>query len=193
MRQGGAWKWVNKALQSLIRYQLLPGTQLAVLSWGERPRLEVPLARLEAAGRGRVADAIPGKYQLAGDNRRDLAALLRALPASQLVSNPRTNSVTAQIIILLCCQPCFVPGRAAPGAGYPGRPPLPRRPGRGGAGGGGRAAAQPAPAPPPARPAPAPAGHPGAAVRWHQLSRHNSDTNSHTTGLIDGVRVQRTK
>ena len=99
---------MNKALQSLIRYQLLPGTQLAVLSWGERPRLEVPLAKLEAAGRGRVADAIPGKYQLAGDNRRDLAALLRALPASQLVSRTRTNTAMihnyrALLSTLLCC------------------------------------------------------------------------------------------
>jgi len=63
MLEGDAWKWVNKAAQKLIRYDLPSTSSLAVMSYGNTSKVEYPMARVD----DRMADTVPGKYQL-GDH-----------------------------------------------------------------------------------------------------------------------------
>ena len=79
MLAGEHWKWVNKAAQKLIRYDLPEGTPVAVLSFAEDARVEHPLLPLREEAREAVADSIPGKYQLSSDNRQCMACLFRQL------------------------------------------------------------------------------------------------------------------
>merc|ERR1719422_1359784 len=63
MLEDDAWKWVNKAAQKLIRYDLPPTMSLAVMSYGNTSKIEHPMARVSE----RMGDSVPGKYQL-GDH-----------------------------------------------------------------------------------------------------------------------------
>ena len=77
MLGGEHWKWVNKAAQKLIRYDLAAGTPVAVLSFAGEARVEHPLLPLKEEGREGVADSIPGKYQLAENSALCMACLVR--------------------------------------------------------------------------------------------------------------------
>ena len=60
-------KWVNKAAQALIRYDLGDMTELGVVTFNNISRTEHSLVTLDTEEqREKVADTVPGKYQLAG-------------------------------------------------------------------------------------------------------------------------------
>ena len=77
MMVGDAWKWVNKAAQKLIRYDIPANSSLAVVSYNNGSKVEHPLERVDDAARERMADTVPGKYQLAGHDVQCLACLFR--------------------------------------------------------------------------------------------------------------------
>ena len=81
------WKWVNKAVQKLIRYDLLTNTPIAIVSFNNESKVENHLELVSDEARERIADTIPGKYQLAESQGRDLARLLRTITEEILDEN----------------------------------------------------------------------------------------------------------
>ena len=67
------WKWVNKAAQKLIRYDVADNSQVAVVSFSNVTRIENGLERVTVESRERMADTIPGKYQLVDHNIRNIS------------------------------------------------------------------------------------------------------------------------
>ena len=67
------WKWVNKAAQKLIRYDMADNSQVAVVSFSNVTRIENGLERVTVESRERMADTIPGKYQLVDHNIRNIS------------------------------------------------------------------------------------------------------------------------
>ena len=65
------WKWVNKAAQKLLRYDMADMTRVGVVSWSNVTRVENKLEVVSEESRERMADTIPGKYQLSDNNIRN--------------------------------------------------------------------------------------------------------------------------
>ena len=63
------WKFINKATQKLIRYDLPDSTQLAVVTFSNRSQVEAPITLVKGS-RGHLADIIPDKYRLNADDER---------------------------------------------------------------------------------------------------------------------------
>lgn len=82
MEEGEDWKWVNKAAQKLIRYDLPINSDLAVVTFNNMTRVEHPLVRIEDEDtRAKLADTIPGKYHLANHDTRCVACVLQTVPS----------------------------------------------------------------------------------------------------------------
>ena len=63
------WKFINKAAQKLIRYDLPDSALLAVVTFSNQSKLEAPLTRV-GGSRSHLADIIPDKYRLAQGEER---------------------------------------------------------------------------------------------------------------------------
>ena len=57
------WRWVHKALQKLLRYDLQPAALAAVVTFAQSARLEAGLTRV-GAHRAALADTVPDKFRL---------------------------------------------------------------------------------------------------------------------------------
>ena len=80
MEDNEDWKWVNKAAQKLIRYDLPVNSEISVLTFSNITRVEHPLVKLvDEDTRAKVADTIPGKYRLASHNMRCVACVLETM------------------------------------------------------------------------------------------------------------------
>ena len=71
MTDNDDWKYINKAAHKLIKYDLPDDTRLAVVSFTNESRVEAPLTMLRGS-RGHLADIIPDKYRLGGEEARCL-------------------------------------------------------------------------------------------------------------------------
>lgn len=61
----GQWKWINKATQKFIRYDIPLGSNLAIVSFCNTSKVEHSMVRIDDDDvRGRLADTIPDKYHL---------------------------------------------------------------------------------------------------------------------------------
>ena len=78
------WKWVNKAVQKLIRYDLREGLEVAIVSFSNETRVEARLEPLTGMSRERIADTVPGKYQLAKSNDRNELTIHHVFLAPEL-------------------------------------------------------------------------------------------------------------
>ena len=105
------WKFINKAAHKLIRYDLSDSARLGVVTFSEAARLEAGLTRVGEA-RDHLADIIPDKYRLAGDDGRCVVCGLNMAVNQVLGENkagghivlvtragPDTLSITDQEII----------------------------------------------------------------------------------------------
>ena len=81
------WKWVNKAVQKLIRYDVPTNTPIAIVSFNNESKVENHLEVLTDDARERVADTIPGKYQLAQTEGRDVGRLFQTITEEILAEN----------------------------------------------------------------------------------------------------------
>ena len=62
----GQWKWINKAAQKFIRYDLPPNAKLAIVTFSNTSKVEHPMTKVNSdVVRARLADTIPDKYHLA--------------------------------------------------------------------------------------------------------------------------------
>ena len=72
------WKWVNKAVQKFIRYDLPINTEVGVVSFNNVSKVENKLELLTSESKERIADTVPGKYQLStSDHRLPLCQLFK--------------------------------------------------------------------------------------------------------------------
>ena len=63
----GQWKWINKAAQKFIRYDLPINSKVAIVSFTNSSKVQHPMTQITHSGiRNRLADAIPEKYHLSG-------------------------------------------------------------------------------------------------------------------------------
>ena len=63
------WKFINKAAQKLLRYDLPDSAEVAVVTFSNTSKVEAPLTVLKGS-RSHLADIVPDKYRLAqGDER----------------------------------------------------------------------------------------------------------------------------
>ena len=70
-------KWVNKAAQAMIRYDMMDNSQLSVVSFNNMTKVEHDMVELSGEEvRETVADTVPGKYQLADHNQTCLSCML---------------------------------------------------------------------------------------------------------------------
>ena len=103
MGLGEHWKWVNKAAQKLIRYDLPANASLAVVTFNNVTRVEHPMTVLrDEDTRAKLADTIPGKYHLTEHSARCVACMLQALvPALQKAEEGDGESVAGTHLILI--------------------------------------------------------------------------------------------
>jgi len=79
MLEGDHWKWVNKAAQKLIRYDLPVNTSISIVSFNNVTKIENHLEVLTEDARERIADTIPGKYQIADNDNRGVVRLFQKI------------------------------------------------------------------------------------------------------------------
>lgn len=93
-------KWVNKAAQAMIRYDMMDNSQLSVVSFNNVSKVEHGMVELTGeAVRETVADTIPGKYQLAGHNQTCITCMLEHVVGTVLAN--LTEEVNIVIVVKL--------------------------------------------------------------------------------------------
>ena len=110
MLENDDWRWINKALQKLLRYDLSGGLEVGLVTYSDVARMVFNMTRLPDQGedsplRGHLADILPDKYRLLASGPGLtclLCGLTRALEllgpdkqGGQLVIISRGNQVSA--------------------------------------------------------------------------------------------------
>jgi len=97
MDEQGLWKWVNKAAQKFIRYDLPTGSHAAVVTFSNTSKVEHSMAQINSDEiRSRLADAIPDKYHL---SRSDSKCLLCGVQKA-IHDVLRNNMAGAHLILI---------------------------------------------------------------------------------------------
>ncbi len=72
------WKWVNKAAQKFIRYDLPVNSNLAIVTFSNDSKVEHNMVQVHSDQvRARLADAIPDKYHLSRSDKRCVLCALQ--------------------------------------------------------------------------------------------------------------------
>jgi len=67
----GQWKWINKAAQKFIRYDLPVNSNLAIVTFSNVSKVEHPMVQVHSDQvRSRLADTIPDRYHLSRSDQR---------------------------------------------------------------------------------------------------------------------------
>ena len=65
------WRWINKAAQKFIRYDLPVDSNLAIVTFSNGSEVEHPMTQISSTEvRARLADTIPDKYHLSRSGKR---------------------------------------------------------------------------------------------------------------------------
>ena len=65
------WKWISKAAQKFIRYDLPVNSNLAIVTFSNSSKIEHPMVQVHSDKvRARLADTIPDKYHLSRNDQR---------------------------------------------------------------------------------------------------------------------------
>ena len=84
MLEDDAWRWVNKAVQKLVRWDLPEGTDLAVVSFSNTSRVEWAGVLWSQEERDTAADSVPAKYQLASHGALCVSCLVQSVVGGML-------------------------------------------------------------------------------------------------------------
>ena len=95
MDKKGAWKWINKAAQKFIRYDLPFNSNLAIVTFSNVSKVEHAMVQVHSDQiRARLADTIPDKYHLSKSSKKCvLCALQNVIDLVGLSSQAGTNIV----------------------------------------------------------------------------------------------------
>ena len=78
MDNHGQWKWINKAAQKFIRYDLPINSNLAIVTFSNNSKVEHGMIQVHSDQvRARLADTIPDKYHLSKSNQRCVLCALQ--------------------------------------------------------------------------------------------------------------------
>ena len=78
MADNDDWRWVNKALQKLLRYDLPDSAMVGLVTFSDVSKVEVEVTRL-GEHRSELADILPDKYRLGGGQTCVVCGLTAAL------------------------------------------------------------------------------------------------------------------
>ena len=93
----GQWKWINKAAQKFIRYDLPVNSNLAIVTFSNTSKVEHPMVQVHSDQvRSRLADTIPDRYHLARSDQRCVLCSLQKV-VHEVV---RDNHAGTHIILL---------------------------------------------------------------------------------------------
>ena len=84
MLEDDAWRWVNKAVQKLVRWDLPEATDLAVVSFSNSSRVEWAGVLWGQEERDTAADSVPAKYQLASHGALCVSCLVQSVVGGML-------------------------------------------------------------------------------------------------------------
>ena len=74
------WKWINKAAQKFIRYDLPVNSNLAIVTFNDMTKVEHNMVRINSDDiRARLADAIPDKYHLSRSTKKCVLCALQSV------------------------------------------------------------------------------------------------------------------
>ena len=91
------WRWIVKAAHKFIRYDMPVNSNLAVLTFNDKAKIEHPLIEVTSDDiRGRLADLIPVKYHLSTGERSCVACLVQTVFKDVL----KNNMAGAHIILV---------------------------------------------------------------------------------------------
>ena len=72
------WKWINKAAQKFIRYDLPVNSNLAIVTFNNKSKVEHPMVEVTGNdARARLADTIPDRYHLSKNSKRCVLCALQ--------------------------------------------------------------------------------------------------------------------
>ena len=72
------WKWINKAAQKFIRYDLPVNSKLAIVTFNNNSKVEHPMVEVTGNdARARLADTIPDRYHLSKNAKRCVLCALQ--------------------------------------------------------------------------------------------------------------------
>ena len=98
MMESSDIKWVNKAAQAMIRYDMSHNSQLSVVSFNNQTKVEHEMVELSGEEvRETVADTVPGKYQLAEHNETCITCMLEHV-VEEVLGN-ETEEVNIVIVV----------------------------------------------------------------------------------------------
>ena len=93
----GQWKWINKAAQKFIRYDLPSNAKLAIVTFSNTSKVEHPMTKVNSdVVRARLADTIPDKYHL---SHTDIKCLLCGVHKA-IHDVLRNNMAGAHLVII---------------------------------------------------------------------------------------------
>lgn len=97
MDRHGMWKWVNKAAQKFIRYDLPVNSNLAIVTFSNTSKIEHPMVQVHSDQvRGRLADTIPDRYQLSRSDQKCVLCSLQKVVHEVI----KDNHAGAHIILV---------------------------------------------------------------------------------------------
>ncbi len=84
----GQWRWINRAAQKFIRYDLPSGARLAIVTFSNTSEVRHELTEVRGgATRARLADSVPDKYHLSPSRTQNLLAGVQKAVHSVLGNN----------------------------------------------------------------------------------------------------------
>ena len=93
----GQWKWINKAAQKFIRYDLPVNSNLAIVTFSNTSKVEHPMVQVHSDQvRSRLADTIPDRYHLSRFDQKCVLCALQKI-VHEVV---RDNHAGTHIILL---------------------------------------------------------------------------------------------
>ena len=91
------WRWIVKAAHKFIRYDMPVNSNLAILTFNDRAKIEHPLIEVTSDDiRGRLADLIPVKYHLSTGERSCIGCVVESVFKDVL----KNNMAGAHIILV---------------------------------------------------------------------------------------------
>ena len=87
-------KWVNKAAQAMIRYDMQTESNIAVVTFNNQTKVEHSMTKLDSEDiREKVADTVPGKYQLVEHNDSCVRCMLETVVSDVVVTTQEVHII----------------------------------------------------------------------------------------------------
>ena len=97
----GQWKWISKAAQKFIRYDLSIDSNLGIVTFANTSKIEHPMTRIRSNDvRSKLADTIPDKYHLSRSSKTGSCLLCAVRKVLHNVLNSDTMAGTHLVLLV---------------------------------------------------------------------------------------------